>query len=214
MDRRFTGQHLPVQRKILRFMGIVEFLAQPVGEFAVNLTGIDRLVEARIQPEHQVELAEVRLHRARHVGILQLGRDAPPVERGRAVNLPERRRSRRLMLETAVFRLPVGAEFGLHPPLDERPAHRRRIGLQLAEFGGIFRRHRVGDGRDDLRNLHDRTLEPAQRRAQLRRARRLVVAAAKQPRRAHLRRETKPGAADTGITRQAAAEGIGICHRA
>ena len=71
------------------------------------------------------------------------------------------------MLEFGEFRLPVGAKFRPHAPLHERPAHRRRLALQLGEFGDIFLRQRIGNGGEKLRHLHDRALQPAERRRKL-----------------------------------------------
>ncbi len=68
------------------------------------------------------------------------------------------------MLEACEFALPVGAELGRHAPPHEGPAHRRGLALELAKLGGIFGRKRLGDGGEKLRHLHDRALQPAERR--------------------------------------------------
>ena len=86
---------------------------------------------------------------------------------GAAVNLAERGCRRWLEIKLAEALAPAGAEFRHHPPLDEGRAHRRRLRLQLLQFGGVFRRHDIGDGGDELRHLHDRTLETAERRGEL-----------------------------------------------
>ena len=54
--------------------------------------------------------------------------------------------------------LPVGAELCAHAALDERPAHWRRLRLELGELIGIFGWQKVRDGRQDLRDLHQRAL--------------------------------------------------------
>ena len=56
-----------------------------------------------------------------------------------------------------------GAQLGLHPPPDEGRAHGRRIGLELLQFGGVFGRQQIRHGGQQLRHLHDRALQAAQR---------------------------------------------------
>ena len=68
---------------------------------------------------------------------------------------------------SANSRLPVGAEFARHAAADEVPAHRRRVGLQLREFGGVFRRQCVGHSGEELRHLHQRPLQAAEDGAQV-----------------------------------------------
>ena len=68
-----------------------------------------------------------------------------------------------LQIEIAEATAPIGAKFRHHPPLDESGAHRRRLGLQLLQFGCVFGRHHIGDGGDELRHLHDRALQPPKR---------------------------------------------------
>lgn len=62
---------------------------------------------------------------------------------------------------------PVGAEFGGHAPLYKRPAHRRRIGLQVGKLLRIFGGKRVGDSGQNLGHLHQRPLQPTQRLTQI-----------------------------------------------
>jgi hypothetical protein len=67
------------------------------------------------------------------------------------------------VLEARELVLPFHAKFGLHTALDESPAHRRSLALELGEFGGVFGRQGLGDGGEKLRRLHDRALQPAER---------------------------------------------------
>src|SRR5271170_5749421 len=67
-----------------------------------------------------------------------------------------------MMLEVCEPALPAGAELSVHPPLDEGPAHRRRVALQLLQLGGVFRRQEIGDGRHELGDLHQWALEIAE----------------------------------------------------
>jgi hypothetical protein len=83
--------------------------------------------------------------------------------RNRAMHLAERGRRRRLMLELLELGLPVGAQFRRHAAFHERPAHRRRIGLELLQFLDIFLGQRVRDGGHDLGHLHQRPFQPAER---------------------------------------------------
>ena len=85
----------------------------------------------------------------------------------RAVDLAERGRGRGVELELREPVLPAGAELGGHAPADERPAHGRRLALQLAELGRVLLGQRLGDGREQLGDLHQRALEAAERRLQL-----------------------------------------------
>ena len=82
------------------------------------------------------------------------------------------------MLEFSEFLLPICTELGGHAPLDEGPAHRRRLALQLLQLRHIFGRQGVRNGRQQLGDLHDRTLEPAERGRKLGGVARAVGAAA------------------------------------
>jgi len=122
----------------------------------------------------------------------------------RAMHLAERGGGRSLMGEACKFRFPVRAKLCRHAPAHERPAHRRSLALELAEFGGIFRGQRLGDGGKQLRHLHDRTFQPAERHRERGRfpvARRIE---AKQPR----CRDACRNAADIGAD-AAVAQGAG-----
>ncbi|WP_255542701.1 hypothetical protein [Azospirillum sp. INR13] len=78
------------------------------------------------------------------------------------MDLTQRRGGGGRVLETLEARLPAWTKFARHPPLDEGPAHRRRVGLKLRQFLGVFLRQGVGDGGQDLRHLHQRPLQPAE----------------------------------------------------
>ncbi len=84
------------------------------------------------------------------------------------MHLAERGGRRGLMAEARELRLPVGTEFRRHAPPHEGPAHGRGLALQLTELGDIFRRQRLGDGGEQLRHLHDRPLQAAERGGQRR----------------------------------------------
>ncbi len=144
---------------------------------------LDRVVHARIDRHGEAKLAQIRLHRARHVRILQLAgdiacrraasRDAP----GR--DLPRRRRSRRIRgiccASRDRARSPCGGARRLQPIA-------RRVRLQFGELGRVFRRQRVGHGGEELRDLHQRALQPAEDGAQILRMRGAVGADAEDAR--------------------------------
>jgi len=69
------------------------------------------------------------------------------------------RRPRRMVFELRKLSLPVGPQLGAHAALDEGPAHRRGLALQLGELGCVFGRKRIRDGGEKLRDLHDRPFE-------------------------------------------------------
>src|SRR3546814_14330834 len=73
------------------------------------------------------------------------------IEAGGAVHLAERGGGRRLVLEGLEPRLPARAELAAHTALHEGPAHRRRVGLALAQFLGGLARRGIGDRGADPR---------------------------------------------------------------
>ncbi len=146
-----------------RFEIVIELFAQPGRDLLQHFRGLDRRAHAAVNREQHRELGEVGFDRRLHVRILQLGGERAPVMARRAMHLAERGGRRRLMREPRELCLPVGPKLRRHAPPDERPAHRRRLTLKLTELGGIFSRQRLGDGGEQLRHLHDRALQPAQR---------------------------------------------------
>ena len=118
--------------------------------------------------EQDGELGEVGLDGRLHVRILQLGGKRAAFMCAGAVHLAKRGRRRGLMLEACKFRFPIGSEFRRHAPPHEGPADWRRLTLELAELGGIFRRQRLWDGGEQLRHLHDWAFQPAECRGKRR----------------------------------------------
>ena len=125
------------------------------------------------------------------------------------MHLAERGRRCRLLAEALELRAPIRAKLGGHAAAHERPAHGRRLVLELRQLVGVFGRDRVGDGREQLRDLHERSLEAAQRRGELRRLL-LVVLAAEQVAGAHPRRHAAGSAADARIALHAAREAVAL----
>ena len=144
---------------------VIELLAQSRRDLAMDVAGVDAFVVALVDLEHELKLADVGLDGGSHVGVLQLARKLAAVMGPGAVDLAEGRGRGGDRLEGRETRAPVGAELARHAALDERPAHGWRVGLKLGELGRVFTRQRLGDRRHDLRDLHQRPLEAAERAA-------------------------------------------------
>ena len=155
----------PIKRDVLGLAPVVELFAHALADLLADLAGVDRRIDAAADGEQPLQLLQVGFDRRLHVGILQLAgqhlrrrasaRDAP----GRAS-----RGRRDDVRSSANFFCQSGPSSAHHPPLDEGPAHRRRFALQLLQFGGVFRRQQIGNGRHQLGDLHQRTFEIAERR--------------------------------------------------
>ena len=140
---------------------VVEFLAQTLRQLLVDLVVLNGVVHAMVDRHGDLQLAEVGLHRARHVGILQLTGDRRTVVQEGLMHLTETRGGGSFLAKALETRLPIGPQLTGHAPPDEGPSHGRRIGLQLRQFRRIFRRQGVRNGRQDLGDLHQRPFQPA-----------------------------------------------------
>ena len=196
-------QHQPIERDVLCLAPVVELLAHARGDLLGDLGRVDHRVHAAVDREQPVELLQVGFHGRLHVGVLQLAGKLRIIERASAVHLAERRSGRRLVLEGGEFALPVSAQLRHHPPLHERPAHRRRFALQLLQFLDVFGRQQVGDGRHQLGDLHDRAFQPAKRRRQFRGIAPAVEREAQEPARRKARRNAAHIGADARVARGA-----------
>ena len=103
---------------------------------------------------------------------------------------------------------PVRPQLGGHAPAHERAAHRRRRRLQLGELGGVFLGQRLGDGREQLGDLHQRPLEPAERETQLLGVLRLVDRQAEESGAREACRQPAHGPGDPGVAPHAAGERV------
>ena len=206
--RRLVLQHVLVERDVLGLARVIELLAQPRGDLDADLGGVDRRIEALAQRQQQLKLVEVGFDRRLHVRILQLAGERRAVARKRAVHLAERGGGGRVMLERAELRLPVGAELGAHAALDEGPAHWRRLALQLHQLGSVFRRHRVGNGGEQLRHLHDRPFEAAERGGKRDGVALAAALRADQPLAGDARGDAADARADRGIAAGAGGEAV------
>ena len=162
-------EHRRIKTHVQRFAPVVQFLMQAFDDFGVDFARRDGGVDALVYGEGEPELPEIGIDHRFHVRVLQFAGKPRAVVRQRFVHLAERRRPRRDVFEFGEALLPIGPQFRRHAPLDEQPAHGRRVGLQMPEFRGVFRRQGVGHGGEELRHLHQRPLDAAERGAQLRR---------------------------------------------
>ena len=203
-----TFEHVLIQRDVTRLALVFELLAKPCGDLDGNFTGIDRRIETFADRHQQLELIEIGFDRRLHVGILQLASKPRSIKRRRTMDLAERSSRCRVMLETFELVFPAGAEFGLHSALDESPPHRRRLALQLHQLAGVFGRQRVGNGGQQLRHLHDRTLEPAERGRQRQGIAGAATLRADQALARDARRYAADLGADAGIAPRAGGEAV------
>ena len=167
VDVVLLRKHGAVKTHVARLPPVIELLAEPRADLRVDLARVDGAVGALVDGEEELELAQIRFDGRLHVGILKLDRERSAVMGESAVNLPQRCRRGGFVAEGTELALPARAELGRHPPLDERPAHRRCVGLKLAQLARILAGQGVGDGGEDLRHLHDRSLEAAERGSEI-----------------------------------------------
>jgi hypothetical protein len=73
---------------------------------------------------------------------------------------------RRVFVKTRELGFPILTKLGAHAPLHERPAHRRRVRLQLSKFFRVSLRQQIGNSGEQLRHLHQRPLRAPQSLAQ------------------------------------------------
>jgi hypothetical protein len=206
--RSFVRQHPPVERGVAGLALVVELLAQPLAQLLGDLCRVDLGREAPLKPEDDAELAEVGLDRGLHVGILQLAGELRAVMGHRPVHLAERGGCGRRAVEAPEARLPVRSELRDHPAPDEGRPHRRRLGLELLHLHCIVGRQQVGDGREHLRDLHQRALQPAEGGGEVGGVARIAEAAPEKPRARDPRRRPADASAHARIARQAAGEAV------
>ena len=187
-------EHDAVEAHLRRLAQVVEFLAHPLGDLGVDLVMVEGAVHAPVEVHGQLELAEIRLHHARHVRVLQLARHLPPVRQGRAMHLAERGSGRRFLPEGPEAPLPALPQLARHAPAHEVPAHGRRVRLERRELLRVLLRQGVRHGGKELRHLHQRPLQAAEDRLQVLRMRRLVRADAEEMPPRHPRRDAAHGA--------------------
>src|SRR5262245_18047835 len=104
---------------MFRLALVIELLAEARRDLGMDVSGGDRTVVAVIDRDGELQLAEIRLDRRLHVGILQLAGKLAPIERDGAMHLAQGGGARRLALEALEALQPVGAELTRHAALDE-----------------------------------------------------------------------------------------------
>ncbi len=214
-------EHFAVERDVFGFAPVVQLFAHTCADLLGDFTGVDRRGKALPDREQPSQLLQVGFDRGLHIGILQLAGEHRAVERTGAMHLAQRGRRGGMMLETFELLLPAGAELRHHAALDESPSHRRCFALQLLQLGGVFGRQKIGNGRHQLRDLHQRPFEPAERAGQRARVTGAVGRAADQPSSGITRGHAADVSADPRIARSAGGEtvffGVGFfafCHYA
>ena len=99
-DAWLLGENVPIKRNVFGFALIVELFAQPRTDFLADFACVDGGIHTAPDCEQPFELTQIRFHRRLHVRILQLAGQRGAVMRDGAMHLSERRRRRRLVLET------------------------------------------------------------------------------------------------------------------
>ena len=112
---------------------VIELLAQPVGDFGMDLGGRDRPVITLVKAHCELQLTQVGLHSGSHVGVLQFAGERGAVERPLkshcAMHLAQGGGARGGVVEALEATLPVRPQFAHHAAAHKGPAHRRRVGL-------------------------------------------------------------------------------------
>ena len=208
MHVALAPEDVAVEAHVPGLAPVVELLAQAGRDLVVDQLGIDRRVVTPVEREDQPELGEVGLDRTLDPRILQLAGELAPVVRTGLVDLAQRGRGRGLEIEAHEALLPVGPELGRHATAHERAAHGRCCGLKLGQLRRILGGQRVGDGRQHLGDLHQRTLQSAKGRAQLARMLGPVEGAAEEARTREPGRLARHGTRHLGIAAHALAQAV------
>ena len=193
---------------MLRLTPVVELFAHARADLLADLGGIDRRVEAAADGKQPFELLQVGLDRRLHVRILKLAGERLPAQGAGAMHLAQRSGRGGAVLEVLEFLFPIGAEFRVHAALDEGPAHGRGFALQLLQFGGVFRRQQIRDGRHELGDLHQRPFETAERGGERRRLPSAIRTGAEKPGAGKARRHAAHSRANPRIARGAGGEAV------
>ena len=176
-----TGQDIAIKRRILGLVLVIELLAQTLADLGRDLARVDHRAHAPVQREDEFELIEVRLHGGLHVRILELAGERRSIACGGAVDLTEGGRRGGLQLERAeAFPANLGRARS-SSDASRTPPPWGRFALQLLQLGRVFGRDQIRHGRQELRDLHDRPLQAAERRCQGRSVRLRRAAAPEDP---------------------------------
>ena len=162
MHGRCVGEHGAVKPHMRGLPQVIEFLAQPFGKFGINVVMLNGAIHPMINRHGELQLAQIGIHGAGHVGILQLAGNLAPIRQNGTMDLAQGRRGGGHLIKRREPRLPIRPQFALHPAADEIAAHWWRVGLQLRQLVGIFRWQRIRHSGQELRHLHQRAFQSAE----------------------------------------------------
>ena len=156
-----SPQEPPDAALVLGLELVVELLADPLA----HLRGERLRVQARGEPLHEGQqhhrVAQIRVDRLRHPGVLDLHGHVVAVDRRGAMDLTDRGRCERMLVEVAEHALERTAELPAHQLLELREpngrdvvAERREPPLQLVPL--VLGKAVELDHRDHLTDLHRR----------------------------------------------------------
>ena len=186
MDLGHVRERVPAMRArhralVLRLELVVELLGDPLAQLGVH--GLD--VEAGRQPldqrEQQGQVAQVGVDRLGHAGVLHLDRHRLPVARHGAMDLADRGRSERLLLERGEDRGRLLPQLGAQQLLDLLVGQRRDVVAQrrqrlLEALALVLGQRGEVDGREHLPDLHRGAAHLAELLDELARERRRALA--------------------------------------
>ena len=156
--------------RVPRFEAIVELLSNGPRELVDDLPGVDEVERTHAllrDPGGLVEQCEVRLDPARRRRALHLDGDAFPVRQGGAVDLPDRRRSDRPLVEFEKQPVEGQPEILFDDLLDLGKRERSYVVLKAAKLGDDVRREDVRPRGQELPELHERRPQLVEHLAQV-----------------------------------------------
>ena len=140
---------------------VVELLADPLAQLREQPFRVQSRGEPLDERQQQRRVAQVSLDRLRHPGVLDLHDDVVAVDRGGAVDLADRGRGKRTLVEVGEHALERAAELLPHELLELGEGHRwdvvaegGELALQLVLL--VLVEAVELDHRDDLADLHRR----------------------------------------------------------
>jgi hypothetical protein len=146
---------------------IVELVADPIAQLVGQRVDVEAGREPLDQREQQLRVAQVGIDRLGDAGILDLDRHGTAVGRRRAVDLADRGRRERFVLEVGEHALERDAELVFQELLDRFERQRRDVVAQRGQRRpellalGLRDRGEV-DRRQDLADLHRRAAHLAE----------------------------------------------------
>ncbi len=145
---------------------VVELVDDPGADLLADRLDVELRGHPPREPQEHAEVLHVGSHRVGDARVLDLDRDAAPVEQGRPVDLADRGGGDRLGIElgeVVVERSEVGLDHRPHAfegDRRRRVAELRELDLELVAVG-LGHEPEVDEG-EDLADLHRRALHPAE----------------------------------------------------